>query len=70
MRFGNLAVALAFTGVAAAAQAAPAAAQTIKIGLVYSSSGFAAQVGDEMEKGISLYVRTHEKDCRPASKSS
>jgi len=68
MRFGNLAVALAFTGVAAAAQAAPAAAQTIKIGLVYSSSGFAAQVGDEMEKGISLYVRTHEKDLPPGVK--
>src|SRR6516162_9550710 len=39
-----------------------AVAQTVKIGVINSSSGFTAQAGDEMEKGINLYVKTHEKD--------
>ena len=46
------------------AESAPA--QTIRIGLINSTTGFAAQVGDEMEKGISLYVKTHEMSCRRA----
>ncbi|HEY4747811.1 MAG TPA: ABC transporter substrate-binding protein, partial [Steroidobacteraceae bacterium] len=48
---------------ALAALAAPAAAQTVvKIGVINSNSGFLAQPGDEMEKGMALYVKEHEKD--------
>jgi branched-chain amino acid transport system substrate-binding protein len=39
-----------------------ASAQTIKIGVINSYSGFLAQAGDQMQKGIDLYVKTHEKE--------
>ena len=39
-----------------------ASAQTIKIGLINSYSGFLAQAGDQMQKGIDLYVKEHQKD--------
>ena len=49
--------------------AMPAAAQTvIKIGLINSYSGFVAQAADEMQKGIDLYVKEHEKDLPPGVK--
>jgi branched-chain amino acid transport system substrate-binding protein len=48
---------------------APAvSAQTIKIGLINSYSGFLAQAGDQMQKGIDLYVKEHEKDLPPGVK--
>lgn len=50
------------TVAAAAVLAAPAAAQTVKIGLITSYSGFLAQAGDSMDKGLSLYAKLHEKD--------
>lgn len=50
----------------AGTDAAPA--QTIKIGIVNSYSGFLAQAGDQMQKGIDLYVKTHEKDLPPGVK--
>ena len=40
---------------------AAASAQTIKIGIINSYSGFLAQAGDEMEKGINLYIKEFEK---------
>ena len=40
------------------ATAAPA--QTIKIGIINSYSGFLAQVGDQMEKGLALYFKQYE----------
>ncbi len=51
--------------------ALPADAQTaVKIGVINSYSGFLAQAGDEMDKGVALYVKTHEKKtCRRASRS-
>src|SRR5215469_14039938 len=42
--------------------------KTIKIGLINSFSGFVAQAGDEMQKGIDLYVKEHEKDLPPGVK--
>jgi branched-chain amino acid transport system substrate-binding protein len=39
-----------------------ASAQTVKIGLINSYSGFLAQAGDQMQKGIDLYVKEHEKE--------
>src|SRR5580700_8335634 len=40
----------------------PAQAQTVKIGIINSYSGFVAQAADEMQKGIDLYAKLHEKD--------
>jgi branched-chain amino acid transport system substrate-binding protein len=45
-----------------------ATAQTVKIGIVNSYSGFLAQSGDQMQKGIDLYVKEHEKDLPPGVK--
>ena len=45
-----------------------APAQTIKIGLINSNTGFLAQQGDQMDKGIRLSVKTHEKDLPPGVK--
>jgi branched-chain amino acid transport system substrate-binding protein len=45
---------------------APAAvADIIKIGFITSYSGFLAQAGDSMDKGASLYLKTHEMDLPP-----
>src|SRR5215468_7066944 len=68
MRFGDFAVAVAAVAGISIAAGTPAQAQTIKIGLINSNTGFLAQAGDEMEKGISLYVKTHEKDLPPGVK--
>ncbi len=49
--------------------ASPAAAQTeIKVGVISTMSGPDAQPGDEMNKGIELYVKEHEKDLPPGVK--
>ena len=66
MQRGCFAAVLAAAGLALGS--APAAAQTVKIGLINSNTGFLAQAGDEMEKGINLYVKTHEKDLPPGVK--
>src|ERR1700740_2325494 len=58
------AVAVALAGLACA----PSASQTIKIGLINSYSGFLAQAGDQMQKGIDLYVKEHQKDLPPGVK--
>ncbi len=51
------------TMLAAMAFAGPAIAQTaVKIGFVNSYSGFLAEPGDEMDKGVALYVKEHEKE--------
>ena len=39
-----------------------AQAQTVKIGIVNSFSGFLAAPGDEMQKGMDLYAKEHMKD--------
>jgi branched-chain amino acid transport system substrate-binding protein len=58
--------ALAMLGIAGGTVGA--SAQTIKIGLINSYSGFLAQAGDQMQKGIDLYVKEHEKDLPPGVK--
>ncbi len=47
------------------ALAVPASAQTVKIGVLNSLSGFLAPAGDEMQKGIDLYQQEHTKDLPP-----
>jgi branched-chain amino acid transport system substrate-binding protein len=39
-----------------------ARADTVKIGIINSYSGFVAQAADEMQKGIDLYAKLHDKD--------
>jgi len=51
---------------AIAGVAMPAGAQTdVKIGFINSYSGFLAQPGDEMDKGVMLYKKEHDKDLPP-----
>ena len=60
-RIWPLAAAAATLGLCALG--APATAQTdVKIGFINSYSGFLAQPGDEMDKGVALYLKTHEKE--------
>jgi branched-chain amino acid transport system substrate-binding protein len=54
--------------VAASSPATLATAQTVKIGLINSYTGFVAQPADEAQKGIDLYVKEHEKDLPPGVK--
>jgi branched-chain amino acid transport system substrate-binding protein len=39
-----------------------AVAETVKIGVILTYSGPAASLGDQIDKGLSLYVKEHEKD--------
>src|SRR5690242_18009804 len=41
---------------------APLTAQTIKIGLINSYTGFVAQPADQGQKGTDLYIKEHQKD--------
>jgi branched-chain amino acid transport system substrate-binding protein len=47
---------------------APSSAQTVKIGVINSYSGFVAQAADQGQKGADLYVKEHEKDLPPGVK--
>src|SRR5260370_12259185 len=58
----------AIAALTVAASTIAASAQTIKIGLINSYSGFLAQAGDQMQKGIDLYVKEHEKGLPPRVK--
>jgi branched-chain amino acid transport system substrate-binding protein len=58
----------AIAALTVAAGSVTASAQTIKIGLINSYSGFLAQAGDQMQKGIDLYIKAHEKDLPPGVK--
>ena len=46
----------------------PLAAQTVKVGLINSYTGFVAQPADQGQKGFDLYVKEHEKDLPPGVK--
>lgn len=48
--------------------ALPAAAQTVKVGVILTYSGPQASLGDQIDKGLSLYVKEHEKDLPPGVK--
>jgi branched-chain amino acid transport system substrate-binding protein len=56
------AVSLATAILSAALISLTARADTVKIGIINSYSGFVAQAADEMQKGIDLYAKLHEKD--------
>jgi branched-chain amino acid transport system substrate-binding protein len=39
-----------------------AAAQTVKVGVILTYSGPQASLGDQIDKGLSLYIKEHEKE--------
>src|SRR5215468_7256104 len=47
---------------------APLSAQTVKVGLINSYTGFVAQAADQGQKGFDLYIKQHEKDLPPGVK--
>jgi branched-chain amino acid transport system substrate-binding protein len=47
---------------------APLLAQTVKVGLINSYTGFVAQPADQGQKGSDLYFKEHEKDLPPGVK--
>jgi branched-chain amino acid transport system substrate-binding protein len=58
--------ALALSAVLGIATASlPAAAETIKVGAILTYSGPAASLGDQIDKGMKLYMKEHEKDLPP-----
>src|SRR6185312_7047865 len=61
-RWGLAALALALL------PAVPAAAQTVKIGVILTLSGPAAQPGFQIDKGIDLFMKEHGKDLPPGVK--
>ena len=65
MRIGIL---FALAACAALGVAAPASAQTVKLGIVDTYSGPFAAVGELLDRGIRLYVKQHEKDLPPGVK--
>jgi branched-chain amino acid transport system substrate-binding protein len=46
----------------------PLSAQTVKVGLINSYTGFVAQAADQGQKGSDLYFKEHEKDLPPGVK--
>jgi branched-chain amino acid transport system substrate-binding protein len=65
MKQGLVGLMLGATAAILCPMAPAAAADTIRIGFITSYSGFLAQAGDSMDKGVSLYLKTHEKDLPP-----
>jgi branched-chain amino acid transport system substrate-binding protein len=59
MRFAKTAIAAACI---AALSSAGALAQTVKLGIVDTYSGPFAAVGEQLDRGIRLYMKLHEKD--------
>jgi branched-chain amino acid transport system substrate-binding protein len=58
MQLGRLAAAIAL----AATVATGANAQTVKVGIINTYSGPFAGVGEQLDRGIRLYMQQHEKD--------
>jgi branched-chain amino acid transport system substrate-binding protein len=44
------------------------AAQTVKVGLINSYTGFVAQPADQAQKGFDLYIKEHARDLPPGVK--
>lgn len=65
MKLSRLAaVAIALVALASSA----ATAQTVKLGIINSYSGPMAGVGEQLDRGIRLYMKEHEKDLPPGVK--
>jgi branched-chain amino acid transport system substrate-binding protein len=46
----------------------PAAAETVKVGVILTYSGRDAALGEQIDRAIDLYVKLHEKDLPPGVK--
>jgi branched-chain amino acid transport system substrate-binding protein len=51
----------------AAGLPAAASAQTVKVGVILTYSGPQASLGEQIDKGIKLYAKLHEKDLPPGA---
>ena len=58
MKFWTSAIAAACMAIGIAASAM---AQTVKLGIVNTYSGPSANLGEQLDRGIRLYVKQHEK---------
>lgn len=47
---------------------APAASETVKIGMILTYSGRDAALGEQIDRAVDLYVKLHEKDLPPGVK--
>ena len=65
MKFRTSAIAAACMAIGIAA---PAMAQTVKLGVVNTYSGPFAAAGEQLDRGIRLYMKQHEKDLPPGVK--
>jgi len=63
-----LRVFIAVLVVAVASMPTSLSAQTVKVGLINSYTGFVAQAADQGQKGSDLYFKEHEKDLPPGVK--
>src|SRR5260370_20058041 len=63
MKTRKLLASIAALGIALGA--APAFAQTIKIGFITSYSGLNGNLGPYMERGMRLYLKEHQKELPP-----
>ena len=61
MKIRHFVAAALLTAIATGAQA-----QTVKLGVVNTLSGPFASVGEQLDRGIRLYMKLHEKDLPPA----
>jgi branched-chain amino acid transport system substrate-binding protein len=52
----------------ASAMHSPAAAETIKIGMILTYSGRDAALGEQIDRAVDLFVKLHEKDLPPGVK--
>ena len=61
-------IGLAIAGAMLLSGTAAAADTTVKIGFIDTYSGPFAQAGDELDKGVKLYIKEHEKELPPGVK--
>ncbi len=65
MRLWTLAAALALALALAAAAPVGAMGQTVKVGIINTYSGPFASLGEQLDRGIRLYMKQHEKELPP-----
>lgn len=66
VRRGAIIIAAALAALASVS--IPAAAETVKVGVILTYSGRDAALGEQIDRAIDLYVKLHEKDLPPGVK--
>ena len=67
-RGAGVAAALAIVAAPALVAPAPAAAQTVKIGVILTYSGRDAALGEQIDRAINLFVKLHASELPPGVK--